>query len=165
MSPLAARLVVPLLLPGACAWVKWQESSILKHGIPLSDALLADAKRIGVRYPERVRLRVVDQVPGGIPSWLRKVGTPLGLCSPSTSGMSLRYGIFIRSDRWGDRHLVRHELIHTQQYERLGGIRPFLTLYLFECLAAPGYPFGPLESEARELANSNFSNGNPPNSV
>jgi len=151
MSPLAARVIVTVLLPFACAWARWQESAILRRGVPLNDALLADARRIGVRYPERVRLRVVDQVPGGMPGWLRKIVTPLGLCSPLTSGMSLRYGIFIRSDCWGDSPLVRHELVHTHQYERLGGIRPFLKLYLFECLASPGYPFGPLEQEAKQL--------------
>jgi hypothetical protein len=113
---------------------------------------LADAQGIGVRHPERVRLRVVDHVPGGIPRWLRKVMRPLGLYSASTSGMSLRYGIFIRSDRWGDRQLVCHELVHTRQYEQLGGIRRFLKPYLFEYLASPGYPFGPLEQEARKLA-------------
>jgi hypothetical protein len=63
--------------------------------------------------------------------------------------MSLRYGIFIRSDCWGDRQLVIHELAHTAQYERLGGIWPFLKLYLSECLVTPGYPFGPLEQEAK----------------
>ena len=149
MSPFLARTGVQLLLPLASAWVKWQESSILRRGVPLTASLLIDARRMGVRCPERVRLRVVDQVPGGMPPWLRGMVTPLGLCSPLTSGMSLRYGIFIRSDCWGDRQLVIHELAHTAQYERLGGIWPFLKLYLSECLVTPGYPFGPLEQEAK----------------
>lgn len=121
----------------------------MRKGVPLTDSLLADARRIGVQRPERVRLRVVNQVPGGMPDWLRKALQPLGLCSPLTSGMSLRYGIFVRSDCWGDQRLVRHELVHTQQYERLGGFWPFLRSYLFECLAEPGYPFGLLEQEAQ----------------
>jgi len=54
--------------------------------------------------------------------------------------MSLRYGIFIRSDCWGDRRLVIHELAHTKQYERLGSLWHFLKLYLFECLASPAIP-------------------------
>src|SRR5215467_14486228 len=119
MSPLAARVTVALVLIPACAWVRWQESAILKRGVPLSASLLADAHRLGVRHPGRVRLCSVNQVPGGVPKWLRKLLTPLGLCSDSTSGMSLRYGIFVRSDFWGDRRLVRHELVHTRQYERL----------------------------------------------
>jgi hypothetical protein len=57
----------------------------------------------------------------------------------------------VRSDFRGDRRLVIHELAHTRQYERLGGIRPFLREYLYECLVTPGYPFGPLEQEAIEV--------------
>ena len=42
-----------------------------------------------------------------------------------------------------------HELAHTIQYERLGGIKPFLRAYLEECLSL-GYPNGPLEQKAKE---------------
>ena len=40
-----------------------------------------------------------------------------------------------------------HELAHVAQYERLGGILPFLRRYLFECLIA-GYSVALLEQEA-----------------
>ncbi|HEX4665027.1 MAG TPA: hypothetical protein VH207_00400 [Chthoniobacterales bacterium] len=53
----------------------------------------------------------------------------------------------MRSDCWRDRALVAHELAHTAQYERLGGIAPFLKQYLFECLTI-GYPAAPMEQEA-----------------
>jgi hypothetical protein len=131
-------------------WAKWQERAIRRNGVPLNYALLADARRLGVRRPERVRVLAVQLVPGGMPALLRAIVRPLGLCSPHTSGMSLRYGIFVRSDCWGERGLICHELVHTIQYERLGGFWPFLKEYLFECLAEPGYPFGPLEQEAQE---------------
>src|SRR5206468_3870873 len=122
MSPVLASATVQLILPLVSAWVKCQEASILRNGVPLTSSLQADASRLGIKHAQRVRLRAIDQVPGGMPRWLRALVTPLGLCSPLTSGMSLRYGIFIRSDAWGDRRLVRHELVHTLQYERLGGI-------------------------------------------
>ncbi len=67
--------------------------------------------------------------------------------TPATCGLTLRYGIFVRSDCWGDRNLVAHELAHTAQYERLGGIEAFLRQYLFECLTI-GYPEAPMEQEA-----------------
>jgi len=63
---------------------------------------------------------------------------------------NLRYGIFIRSDCWGERRLVVHELVHTWQYERLGGFRPFLQQYLHECITI-GYPAAPLEQEAKRI--------------
>jgi hypothetical protein len=61
-----------------------------------------------------------------------------------TIGLTLRYGIFIRADCWGERRLVVHELVHTLQYERLGGFMPFLQQYLHECITI-GYPAAPME--------------------
>ncbi len=63
----------------------------------------------------------------------------------------MRHGIFIRSDCLRDRALIVHELAHTAQYERLGGILPFLRKYLFECLTT-GYSEAPLEQEAISMA-------------
>ena len=84
---------------------------------------------------------------------LRAAAETTGLLSPFTIGLTLRYGIYIREDSWGDRKLVAHELVHTHQYERLGGFSPFLTAYLQECLTPPGYPHGPLEREADRISN------------
>jgi hypothetical protein len=148
-----ARLAFRLSLPVASQWAKRQESRILKAGVPLAATSLRDAERMGVRFPDRVRVRAVDQVPEMNPM-LRIIARKVGLCSPLTRGMSLRYGIFIHTNCQGERALIVHELAHTLQYERLGGIRPFLKLYLYECLVTPGYPFGPLEQEAIQIENS-----------
>src|SRR5262245_12950446 len=114
------RAMLKLVMPLACAWAKKQESVIMRDGVALSPNQILDAKRIGIAAPERVRLRVADQVPPLHPM-LRWAGRKTGLISDSTIGLTLRYGIFIRSDHWGERHLVVHELAHTAQYERLGG--------------------------------------------
>ena len=148
-----ARLAFRLSLPVASQWARRQEARILKAGVPLDGSLREDAQRIGVRFPERVRVRAVDQVPE-INPLLRIIARKIGFCSPLTQGMSLRYGIFIHASCQGERALIVHELAHTLQYERLGGIRPFLKLYLYECLVTPGYPFGPLEQEAIQIENS-----------
>jgi hypothetical protein len=42
-------------------------------------------------------------------------------------------------------------LVHTAQYERLGGIEPFLRRYLYEC-ATVGYTNSTMESEAAATA-------------
>jgi len=73
-----------------------------------------------------------------------------GLISPLTAGLTLRYGIFIRADCWGQRRVVVHELTHTAQYERFGGIEPFLREYLQECVTV-GYPGAPMEQEAKRI--------------
>ena len=143
MSP-----AIRALLPLACAWAKRQESIILKTGVPLSPSLAVTAKQMGILHPERVRLRAVRQVPPL--NWLlRWLGKHLGVVSGQTIGMTLRYGIFVRDDHWGDRRLLIHELAHVAQYERFGGFRAFLKQYLHECIN-PGYPLGQLEQEAKQ---------------
>lgn len=143
--------MIEMLLPLACGWAEDQERIILREGVALTLPQLDDAHRIGIKSPERVRLHVVAKIPSPLHPLLQEAAEATGLLSPLTVGMTLRYGIFIREDYWGERRLVVHELAHTLQYERLGGFRPFLKEYLHECITPPGYPFGPLEQEAKRL--------------
>jgi hypothetical protein len=136
-----------MLLPLACAWAEEQEGIILRDGVPLSSTQLADAKTIGVVHPERVRLLRVLRIPMPVHPALQAAADAIKLISPDTDGLTLRYGIFIRSDCWDARPLVFHELVHTLQYERLGGFQQFLQQYLYECITI-GYPAAPMEQEA-----------------
>ena len=140
--------MIKMLLPLACKWAEKQEHLILRDGVALTAFQIEDARRIGVQEPERIRLRVVQEIPMVKSTLLRAAAERTGLISPFTIGMTLHYGIFIRADHWGERRLVVHELAHTAQYERLGGFKPFLGAYLEECLTV-GYPNGPLEQEAK----------------
>jgi hypothetical protein len=137
-----------MLLPLAAAWAAEQERSILQSGVPLIELQLADARQIGVLFPERVRLLRVAKIPTPKHPALATAAAATGLISPSTEGMTLRYGIFIRTDCWGRRLLAAHELVHVMQYERFGGFEAFLRPYLMECITPPGYPNGPMEREA-----------------
>ncbi len=136
-----------MLLPLAVKWAAAVEKRILREGVPLSEQEMADAKAIGVRAPERVRLLALAQVPAPGDFTLKTAAAAIQFLTPDTRGLALRYGIFVRSDCWGEHGLVAHELAHTAQYERLGGIRPFLRQYLLECLTI-GYPAAPMEQEA-----------------
>lgn len=136
-----------VMLPFGVRWAKAQEAHILAEGIPLPENSLADARAVGVAHPERIRLLKVKTVPMPLNSLLLAVAKISGLYSPTTAGMALRYGIYIRQDYWGSRHIIAHECVHTAQYERLGGFRPFLKLYIQECIEL-GYPQSPLELEA-----------------
>lgn len=135
------------LLPLASEWAQEQESIILQDGFALDEQQLADAHTLGVAQPEKVRLLKVDAIPIPKDPLLQKAAQETQLLSPFTAGLTLRYGIFVRSDCWGDRRLVAHELVHTTQYEKLGGILPFLEQYLWECVTI-GYPEAPMEQEA-----------------
>jgi hypothetical protein len=149
-----AHLITPeqfeVLLPLACSWAQNQECKILADGVPLSPLQIEDAKAIGVLHPERVRLMKVQKIPTPDPPALKQAAEATGLISPLTVGLTLRYGTFIRVDHWGERRLIVHELVHTAQYERLGGFEPFLRQYLLECLSI-GYPAAPLEQEAKRV--------------
>jgi hypothetical protein len=140
------------ILPLACDWAEEQECLILASGVTLTESQLADARLVGVTQPERVRLLCVNKIPSPTHPMLAAATNETSLISPETRGMTLRYGIFVRADCWGQRHLVMHELVHTMQYERLGGFKGFLRPYLLECLTPPGYPNGQMEKEAINTA-------------
>ncbi len=135
------------LIPLAARWAGKLEERILRQGVPLSPEETEDAVALGVKYPERVRLLCLASVPTPQDRLLKAAATAVQFLTPATRGLALRYGIFIRADVWRERDLIAHELVHTEQYERLGGVEPFLRQYLGECLSI-GYPAGPLEQEA-----------------
>ena len=139
------------LLPLATQWAAQQQERILRHGVPLSEPEVADARRIGVKEPERVRLLKVDAIPSPDHPVLKTACNTTNLIPAAPRGLTIFYGLFIRSDCWGDRALLAHELAHTAQYERLGGIAPFLRQYLFEC-ATEGYSKSSMEREAIRAA-------------
>jgi hypothetical protein len=103
--------------------------ALLRDGVALTAAQLADPKRIAITHPERFPLRVVDEIPLPDNPTLRMAAEMIGLISPLTAGLTLRSGIFIQSDSLGERRLVVHELAHVAQYERFGGFLPFLEQY------------------------------------
>jgi hypothetical protein len=139
-----------MLLPLACEWAAAQEQYILATGEALSNMMRTNARLVGVTAPERVRLLYVREIPIPNDPALRAAIQETQFLSPLTRGLTLRYGIFIRSDCISDRTMVIHELGHTAQYERLGGFVPFLRQYLFECLTI-GYPKAPMEQEVIAL--------------
>ena len=149
MSLLTPRQL-EMLLPPACAWVEAQERTVLRSGVPLNEAQLADARRVGVAQPERVRLLRVPEIPAPSHPVLAAAAAATGLISPFTIGLTLRYGICVLAEAWGQRRLIVHELAHTMQYERLGSIEAFLRQYLHECITI-GYPEAPMEQEARRI--------------
>jgi hypothetical protein len=148
------RIVVTTFLPVACIWAARHESTILRRGVALSAAQADEARQIGVVHPEKVRLLAVNVIPPTNPL-LRVIGETLGFVSSQAIGMTLRYGIFIQTDHWGDRRLLVHELAHVAQYERFGGFGRFLFQYLQECID-PGYPLGDLELEAKRAEESPY---------
>ena len=136
-----------VLLPLAVEWATEQQNRILNEGVPLSLRELADALRVGVKDPERVRLLQVETIPAPTHPALKAAYLAGNLAPAAPRGLTLHHGVFIRADHWRNRGLIVHELVHTAQYERLGGIEPFLRQYLMECVTV-GYSKSPMENEA-----------------
>jgi len=139
------------ILPLATEWAEAKEKVVLKHGVPLSNPQIEDAKLVGVMHPDRVRIFKVPQIPFPKHPVLKAAAEATQLITPSTVGLTFRYGIFIHSDFSDDRCLIVHELVHTAQYEKLGGFLPFLRKYLLQLMNI-GYPEAPMEQEAIRMA-------------
>ena len=139
-----------MLLPMASTWAAEQEQTILQSGVAFTEAQIADARRVGINQPDRVRLLKVQEIPTPSHPALATTGEATSLISPCTIGLTLRYGIFIRDDHWDSQRLIDHDLAHTMQYERLGSIEEFLRQYLHECITI-GYPTAPMEQEAKRI--------------
>jgi hypothetical protein len=151
ISPEPMRVNFRWYLPLAASWVLSQERIILQKGVPLTAAELADARFAGVKYPRQVRLLRVEQVPLPAQPELRAMAEGMQLTARPVRGLTLRYGIYICGEHWGQRELVVHKLVHTAQYERLGSVSTFLECYLYQCLAV-GNTAAPLEQEAMTMA-------------
>jgi hypothetical protein len=132
-------------------WAEAKEKVILEHGIALPPQYMEDARSIGVRFPEKVWIYEVPQIPIPKHPVLKSAVKATQLISPATVELSLGYGIFIHSNYSNDRYIVVHELVYTMQCEGLGGLYAFLKKYMWECIEI-GYPQAPVEQEAVRIA-------------
>ncbi len=140
-----------VLVPAATLWIARQEARILREGRPLNDLEIRDARIVGLKHPERVRVLAVDRVPALGGPVLQRTASRLGLAAGDAAGMAMRYGIFVRRDLPDIRWVLAHELAHTFQYERMGGIMPFLRAYVADIIAN-GYRDARMEWEADDIA-------------
>ena len=136
------------LLPAAVSWVVELEGRVLREGAPLGVESLGHARALGIRQAERVRVLVVERMPRPADPALGGACDELGILK-GYGGLCVGYGICIAGRDVSDLELIAHELVHTQQYERMGGAALFLRAYL-EQLLLVGYHDAPLEVEARK---------------
>jgi hypothetical protein len=134
------------IAPATARWAADQERHILAEGKPLNHEALAFALELEINEPGRIRVLEVKSVPLPAPRPLVKLASRWGIPVFEPAGMALGRGIYLLD---GHSRILRHELVHVAQYQRLGGIEPFMRRYLTECLTV-GYLNSPLEVEARE---------------
>jgi len=140
------------LSPIAYQWARGQEEFILKLGAPLSARQIADAQRVGVQDPARVRLLVVDRIPLPDDAELAEAARQAQIITDASRAVTVGRGIIIRADCWQDRELLLHQLVHVAQCERSGGLESFVAEYLSNRTTSADFSVGSLEDEARGLA-------------
>lgn len=136
------------LLPKAVAWAEQQSEQIRRLGEPLTADELGLASRMGVAHPGLIRVLTVEEVPRPEDPDLRAFAQSVGFLEQGPNGLTLGYGIFVRSGTRTQR-LISHECRHVFQYEQLRSIEEFLRLYLAQVLQF-GYRKAPLEEDAYE---------------
>ena len=147
LAPEAAARV-PQLAALAAEWAERFAAESLAMGRPLTAGEQAIARRVGVKDPSSVRVRVVEELPApGDPRLVAAAGR-IGLMPQAASGMTLGYAVLLTRDRQADTRLLSHELRHVAQYEAQGGIRGFLALHIPHLLQF-GYEESPFERDAR----------------
>jgi hypothetical protein len=136
----------------AYEWAKDQEAYILKHGAPLADEQIADARRAGVEETMQVRILVVDRMPMPDDKELADAARRAQILTDSSKAATIGHGIIVRADSWQDRELLLHQLVHVAQCERSGGLKPYLNAYLMDRRDSRDFSLGSFEDEARSLA-------------
>ncbi|MEY2558175.1 MAG: hypothetical protein QOE34_1600 [Verrucomicrobiota bacterium] len=140
------------LLPLASQWAKAQEEFILARGASLGAAQIADARRVGVQDYSRVRVLVVDRIPLPEHKALAEAAARTGIITAACRGVAIGHGIIIHADRWGDRELLLHQLVHVAQCEQSGGLHSFVEQYLSDRNTCAMFTIGSFERDARRIA-------------
>lgn len=139
--------ILEQLLPSAIAWAQAQANDVATAGLALNESRLAVARRVGVQYPEKIRIKLVEQLPLPEEPMLKQAAIETGLLGPHMAGLTLGYSILICRGQDTVR-LLSHECRHVHQYETLGSIAAFLPVYLQQ-IATVGYDNAQFEIDAR----------------
>lgn len=141
---------VEAFLPLVEQYVHDNQKIALELGEPLSDKQLQMASRIGITYPDKVRIHYVEHLPRPENESLLFQFQRLGMDSPHFAGITYGHGIWIKNQYRGDKLLLAHELIHVRQVEEQG-LTEQTRSYLLQLMIF-GYKEAPDEVEAYTLA-------------
>ena len=144
--PAAVRIKLEHFYPRVRAWYDAVEARHLPLGRPLMAREMDDARRLGVLRLQDVRVVVLHAFPMPADVELRAEAERHGLGSRTEAGRTMGHVILLKAWASGEPTVLRHELVHVAQMDRLGR-EGFLRRYLLE-LEMLGYARSPLELEA-----------------
>ena len=111
------------------AWVEATQAFIIRHGRVLSIAERAVAADVGVEAIDRLRILQSAEMPVPLPTEASGLAERFGIREAGLQGLAFGYGVWIRSGRAGDLHLLAHEFRHVHQMERFGSLAEFICAY------------------------------------
>lgn len=151
------KIIASILLPQYIEWAHKTDQKGLEIGKPLNEQELALAAEIGIKYPEKVRVVYVDEVPFPYENFALKVfGEAVGLVGEGiiNNAQVFGYSIYAHKDFVLNRPKLAHELVHVLQIER-ASLDEVVTQHFFD-MAQYGYDQAPLEVEAAK-ANKKYN--------
>ncbi|WP_065188686.1 hypothetical protein [Shewanella woodyi] len=151
------QIISGVLLPQYIDWAYEIDKKGVDTGIPLGDKELSLASDIGIKYPEKVRIVYVDEVPFPYENFALKLfGEAVGFVGEGivNNAQVFGYSIYARNGYELNRPKLAHELVHVLQIER-SSLDATVTRYFSE-RAQYDYEDAPLEAEAFK-ANEKYS--------
>lgn len=132
------------------AWAEEFSEMVLKDGRKLTNEEMQLAESEGVLHPECIRVMYFNDIK--IPEESTCCARDFAeLGGKTIAALSLGYGIALRRDISWNRDLLSHEFRHTVQFERLGGLRQFIGMYMLN-LEKYGYKGSPMETGAGDVS-------------
>ena len=129
-------------------FLELHEELYISTGRKLSSEELDLARKMDIKYPEKIRVAVVEEFPLPEDEILREKFISFGFNSPETLGRNYGYAVTLKPRAKSNLSVLSHEFVHVAQVERTDR-RHWVERYLVEILRF-GYFGAPLEIEAYE---------------
>ena len=143
---------LPALMPVAYAFAEEQEAIIREKGEPLSELGQIDARRIGIKKPELVRIMKVPVLPQPNNDNALFIARQIGFYQAHSPALTFGHSICVRLDLATCRRTLVHELVHVGAIRAAGWHSPFFGRVL-KRVHRSGNPFGRLQQEAVHVTN------------
>ena len=114
----------------------------------LTDVEINIASRVGVHFPESIKLIEVSEIPFPTDPLLVGLCKQYDFIGDKSIGLTLGYAVYIRKNYLSTR-LLSHEFRHVYQYEQAGSVHGFLQEYVNQLMEL-GYNDAPYELDARK---------------
>lgn len=111
------------------AWAATMEVGVLAGGRSLAHWQAADARQVGVRFPDRVRVLLVDAIPAPGDPDLLAAARRSGVFDGDDGHLTLGYAIMIHRRCLGSRRILRRALGAVAEFELAGSLHSFLTAH------------------------------------